>query len=202
MLSSVAILYKVTMIIVMSYNDMISLKSKITIKILEVFFLNEKERFYINEMARRIGEDLSNVYKKLLELKGEGLLLDDNQGKERYFFLNQKYPLLKEYKKIFLKSIGFEETLKKELRKIKGIDSAYLFGSYATGRFSRESDIDILIIGDIDLNEIQKSFLEIQKITGREINSIELTKKDFKKRLRKKDALLEDIFSKKHIRLL
>ncbi len=94
---------------------MISLKSKVTRKTLELFFLNEKERFYVNEIAKRIGEDPANVHKKLSELKEEGLLLDDYQGKERYFFLNKKYPFLKEYKKIVLKGLGFEKALGKEL---------------------------------------------------------------------------------------
>ena len=67
---------------------MISLRSKITQKILNLLFLNEKEKFYVNELAKLIKEDPSNVYKKLLELREEGILSDDFQGKERYFSLN------------------------------------------------------------------------------------------------------------------
>ncbi len=92
---------------------MISLKSKIAQKILEVFFLNEKERFYINEISRRIEEDPSNTYKKLIALKEEGILLDEYQGKERYFSLNKSYPFLREYKRLVLKRVGFEKNLKR-----------------------------------------------------------------------------------------
>lgn len=65
---------------------MISLRSKITQKILNLFFLNEKEKFYVNELAKKIKEDPANVYKKLIELKKEGMLSDEFSGKERYFF--------------------------------------------------------------------------------------------------------------------
>lgn len=181
---------------------MISLRSKITQKILEVFFLNEKERIYVNEMAKRIKEDPANVHKKLLAMKEEGILLDEYQGKERYFFLNKNYPFLKEYKKIILKGFGFEKILREELKKINGINDAYLFGSYVAGKFSEESDIDLLIVGNFDFKKIQKLFLEMQRRLGREINSIELTKKEFNKRLKEKDPLLEDIFSKKNIKIL
>ena len=91
---------------------MLSLRSKIAQKILTLFFLNEKEKFYINELAKLIKEDPANVYKKLIEFKKEGLLSDEFQGKERYFFLNKRYPFLKEYKKIILKGLGFEKVLK------------------------------------------------------------------------------------------
>jgi len=181
---------------------MISLRSKITQKILNLFFLNEKERFYVNELAKLIKEDPANVYKKLLDLKKEGILADEFLGKERYFFLNSKYPFLKEYKKIILKGLGFEKTLKEKLKNLEGVDSVYIFGSYAKNQLSLESDIDILIIGDFDTLKLQKKLLEIQRLTGREINSVELTKKEFEKRMRKKDPFLKDIFSKKYIKIL
>lgn len=181
---------------------MISLRSKITQKILNLFFLNEKEKFYVNELAKLIKEDPSNVYKKLLQLKKEGVLSDEFQGKERYFFLNKKYPFLKEYKKIILRGFGFEKILKEKLKKLKGIDSVYIFGSYAKDRLSLESDIDLLTIGNFDTLEFQKAILEIQRLSGREINSIELTKKELEKRKKEKDPFLKDIFSKKYIKIL
>jgi len=83
---------------------MISLNSKLVRKILNLFFLNSKEKFYVNELARLLKEDPSNIHKKLNALKKEGILLDEFSGKERYFFLNTKYPFLKEYKKIVFKN--------------------------------------------------------------------------------------------------
>ena len=88
---------------------MISLSSKLVQKILNLFFLNTKEKFYVNELARVLKEDPSNIHKKLKDLKQEGILLDEFSGKERYFFLNTKYSFLKEYKKIVLKKVGFEK---------------------------------------------------------------------------------------------
>lgn len=181
---------------------MISLRSRITQKILNLFFLNEKERFYVNELAKEIKEDPKNVYRKLIDFNKEGILLDEFQGKERYFFLNKKYPFLKEYKKIILKGVGFEKILKDKLKTLKGIESAYIFGSYTQNSLSAESDIDILVVGDFDGFKFQKIILDIQKLTGREINPIELTKKEFEDKAREKDPFLKDVFSKKYIKIL
>jgi len=181
---------------------MISLRSKITQKILNLLFLNEKERFYVNELAEKIKEDPANVHKKLIELKKEGILSDEFLGKERYFFLNQKYPFLKEYKKIILKGLGFEKILKEKLSKLKKLDSVYIFGSYAKNRLSLESDIDILIVGDVDTLKLQKVLLEIQRSTGREVNSIELTKKELEKRKKENDEFITDVFSSKYIKII
>ena len=181
---------------------MLSLRSKITRKILNLFFLNRKERFYINELAKLLKEDHSNIHKKLIELRKEGILSDEFSGKERYFFLNSKYPFLKEYRKIILKGFGFEKILKEKLSKLRGVDSAYIFGSYAQNRLSLESDIDLLVIGDVDSLKLQKTLLDIQHFSGREINPIELTKREFEKRRKENDSFLEDIFSKKYIKII
>lgn len=181
---------------------MISLRSKVIKKILTFFFLHEKESFYTNELARLINEDPANTHKKLLELKKEGILNDEFRGKERFFFLNKKYPFLKEYRRLVLKGIGFEKILKDSLKNIKGIESVFIFGSYPKNKILAESDIDLLIIGEPDTVELQKTLVKIQKLIHREINSIQLTKKEFKKRKKQKDPLLEDIFSKKYIKII
>ncbi len=180
---------------------MISLRSKISQKILNLFFLNENKRFYVNELARIIDEDPSNVYKKLLQFKEEGLVIDEFSGKERYFFLNKKYHLIKEYKKIVLKGIGFEKLLKEKLEKIKGIDSAYVFGSYVGDKLSSESDIDILAVGNFNNSIFLKTILTLQKQIGREINTVTFTKEEFNEK-RKKDFFLKDIFSKKYLKII
>ncbi|MCD6528493.1 nucleotidyltransferase domain-containing protein, partial [bacterium] len=59
------------------------------------------------------------------------------------------------------------------MKKIKGVESVYIFGSYAKDKLSLESDIDLLIVGNFDTLKLQKVLLEIQKFTGREINSVE-----------------------------
>ncbi|TRZ83205.1 hypothetical protein D4R86_00990, partial [bacterium] len=67
------------------------IRSKITKKLLNYFFLNQDSRFYVNEIAKIIEEESKNVHKKLIELKEKGLLADEFEGNQRYFFINKKY---------------------------------------------------------------------------------------------------------------
>ncbi len=188
--------------VIINHNVMISFRSKVTQKILNLFFLNENERFYINELAKIIKEDPSNVYKKLIELKDKGLISDEFRGKERFFFLNKSFPLLKEYREIILKQFGFEKILKDELKKIEGINSAYIFGSYVKNKLSVESDIDVLVVGSFDNIKLLKIITKVQKKSGREISVIDFSEKEFEKKMKNKDPFLEDIFSKRYIKIL
>lgn len=181
---------------------MLQFRSKVTRKVLEYFFLNSDQSRYINELAGILGLDAGNLYRKLKEMEREGILISDERGNQKYYSLNKRYSLLKELKRTYEAKYGFINHLKEDLNKLKGIEEAYLFGSYAAGNFQQESDIDILLVGSHSSLEAKRIILPLQKMIGREINIVDLSPKELKSRLRKKDDFIKNIFSKKTIKLL
>jgi predicted nucleotidyltransferase len=141
----------------------ISLKSKITQKILNFFFIHQEDHFYINELSKILNEDCANLYRQLLKLLDEGMLCDEFKGNQRYFFLNTNYRFLNEYKTIINQTFGLEAILKDRLSDIKGIEKAIIFGSYASNQLTSNSDLDILIVGNYDVKKLAKIFTELQK---------------------------------------
>ncbi|MDI6809166.1 MAG: nucleotidyltransferase domain-containing protein [Candidatus Eisenbacteria bacterium] len=180
---------------------MLSLRSQVTQKILGHFFLHEGNAMYVNEMCRRLDVDRGNLIKKLKELEGEGVLKSEWKGNQRYYFLNPSFPLLKEYKKIILKTVGFEHILRKTLQEVKGLRKAILFGSYAQDRMNLSSDIDLLAIGTHSTIDLQKKIAELQKAVDREINVISMSPQEYERK-RKTDSLLKSIGKRKSIPIL
>ena len=172
---------------------MISLRSKVTQKVLAFLFLNNEE-FYARELARRLDLPHGNLIKKLHELERLGLLISEQRGQEKYYKLNNKFSLLKEYKKIVNQSFGFEEKLKETLLKTNGIEKAILFGSYVTKKMERYSDIDLIVIGNHSIIALQKNISKLQKEFNREINVINMSNTEFKQK-RIKDTFLKRVFS-------
>ncbi|MCX5750860.1 MAG: nucleotidyltransferase domain-containing protein [Candidatus Saganbacteria bacterium] len=181
---------------------MISFKSKITIKILDYYFLNPDSRHYINELAKLLELDPKNLDRKLKELEKEGLLKSEFQGKERYFYLNKTFPLLNHYRQIFLKTCGIEHKLREMVKNSEGVKEAYVFGSYAKQKMDASSDIDLLVVGEHSALELQRSISRLQKEIGREINLINMGPEELRKRKKKKDSLVTNIFKSKPIKLL
>ncbi|MCK4553451.1 nucleotidyltransferase domain-containing protein [Candidatus Parcubacteria bacterium] len=181
---------------------MFNLKSKIAIKILGFYFLNNGAKKYLNELSRILNADAGNLDKKLKELEKEGILLSEILGKERYYFLNKKYPLLKEIKKIYELKHGLEAKLLSALKNLKKIKEAYIFGSYAKGNFDPGSDVDILLIGDHSSIEAKKRILELQSQLQREFNIIDLTEAEYLKLKRSKDDFIKNIFKEKIIKII
>ncbi len=180
---------------------MISLRSRITQAVLGYFMLHEGAELYINEMARRFSLDDGNLTRKLKELETEGILRSEPKGKECYYSLNPSFPLLKEYKRLILKTVGFEHRLREALREVKGIQQAILFGSYAADKMNVSSDLDLLVIGKHDTIALQRKIAELQKTTDREINVISMSEEEYKRK-RKTHPLLKSIHQKKSISIL
>lgn len=181
---------------------MIKFNSQIARKLLGYYFINPQAKHYVNELARLLAVDLGNLSRKLTQLEKEGILAAENMGNQKYYFLNKKYPLLKEVKSIYEKNYGLKESLVKILQNLKGLRAAYIFGSYVMGKLDRESDIDILLIGSHSALEAKKSILPLQRRLGREFNIIDFTEAEFKKRKKQKDEFIQNIFKNKIIRII
>jgi predicted nucleotidyltransferase len=180
---------------------MFAFRSKITKKVLGYYFLNPNQSHYINELADMLALDPGNLYRKLDELETEGILVSKNEGRQKYYSLNKKYPLLKEIKRSFEFKYNLPDILKEKLDLIKGLHEAYIFGSYAKNSLQQQSDIDILLIGDHSTLAAKRLILPLQKEIQREINIIDLTPGEFKARRRSGDDFIKNVFSNKKIRL-
>lgn len=154
----------------------------------------------MRDLGRILGEDASNLSKKLRNLENENILLSEENGTKKYF-LNKGYTLLPEVEKIFWGTYGLPQVLSKALKKIPGLMQAFIFGSYAKGSFSEKSDIDILLIGSHSSLAAKRIIIPFQKTLGREFNIIDMTKGEFDKKIRKKDAFLISIMKGKLIQL-
>lgn len=181
---------------------MFGFRSQITIKILRYFLLNPKKRRYVNELADLLEVDPGNLFRKLKELESEGILLSEMEGNQRYFELNKKYPLLRELKHFFRAKYGIEKILKKKLLRLKGLREAYIFGSFARDSLQQESDIDLLLMGSHSSLEAKKLILPIAKEIQREINIVDFSSAEFKKKKKAGDEFLKNIFSRKNIKII
>jgi len=169
---------------------MINLNNKKIQAILAYFFLNNRRSLYLKELSESFNIDKGNLSRYLASLVSEGVLKSEDKGKQKYFSLNREYKFLSELKKMMSADTMPELLLKKSFAKINGLDSAYIFGSYADGKFSDDSDIDVLLIGSHDHISIRREIGVLQKRLGREINAIDYTKEEYNKKVKEKGGFL------------
>jgi len=180
---------------------MISFKSKVTIKILDYFFLSQDAEHYVNELAKILDLDPKNLHRKLEELEKEGLFKSEFRGQQRYFSLNKDFGLFEHYRQIFLKTFGLENKLREIVQSVSGIKKAYIFGSYASDKMDSSSDVDILAIGNHSILDLQKKIGKLQRELRREFNVVNMDETEFNKK-KISDQFVKNILKNKVIELL
>ncbi len=178
---------------------MFNFRSKITVKLLNYFFLNPENCHYINELSNILEVDPGNLFRKLKELESDGVFVSKKQGNQRFFSLNKNYVLLKELKKAFKLKFGLVNFLQESLKSLKGLEEAYLYGSFSKGKAVAESDIDVLLIGNHKSLAAVKCLNVVQKQFKREVNTLDMTKKEFEKK--KKEDFLKNVFKDNPIKI-
>lgn len=181
---------------------MINLKSKVAKKILDYYFVNLGKSHYINELAGILDLDPKNTFRKLEELEAGGLLKSEFRGKQRYFSVNKKSPLLKKYRAILWHVSGWEKNLAHDLKNITGLKQAYIFGSAAKGKMDDNSDIDLLLVGFHSVLAAAKIISRLQKSIGREINAVQMSPQEFAAKKRAKNEFIINILKNKNIKLV
>ncbi|OIO72360.1 MAG: hypothetical protein AUJ85_10460 [Elusimicrobia bacterium CG1_02_37_114] len=149
-----------------------------------------------------LGLDPGNLSKELTELEKDGVFISHVRGRIKLYRLNKNYSFFNELKIIVSKSIGIEGSIRNVLEKIERIEIAIIYGSFASGKETSDSDIDVFIIGNPDDNILNKKISKIEKDIGREINYIVWPRKEVEKKLREKNSFLKEIFTSRKIFLV
>jgi predicted nucleotidyltransferase len=159
-------------------------KSEIRKKIILLLIYNQEKSFYINQIARLVKTSAGNIQRELKKLEESGLLLKEKKGNSLYFKINTASPLFEDFKNIVDKTIGLKNILEKTLKKAKGIDFAFLFGSYVKGDFGPDSDIDLYVIGDVSEKELHRLIKKAEEKIYREINYHLSPREEFQEKMK------------------
>lgn len=101
-----------------------------------------------------------------------GLLRDRHVGNQRRFAANPDFLLYPELRRMVQKTIGLTEPLAAALAPIADrLEEAFVFGSVAEGSDTSESDIDLALIGDVDLFTVSPLIDQAQADLGRPIHA-------------------------------
>lgn len=176
-------------------------KSKTRKALFRLYFTNPEKSYYLRALEREMDIPVSMLRKELISLEKEGLFASSREGNLLYYQLNKKYPLYNELKNITFKTIGAQGALSKKLSSIKGINAAFIYGSYARNQENILSDIDLFIVGKIDENVLIEKVNKIEKELQREINYTLYSKKNFLKKT-ENDPFIKDVLKNKKIFLI
>jgi predicted nucleotidyltransferase len=164
--------------------------SKTRTGILKILLFNPGKEFHLRELSREVSITPIYVKKELDNLRELNLVFSSKKGNLNIYQINKNSPLFSELKSIFLKTEFLAEIIKESVKKLK-VDFAFIYGSFAKGVESEESDIDLFVVGNIEEDKLVGVIQSIEKKVKREINYILWSKDLFVKRAKKHHLLNE-----------
>lgn len=167
-------------------------------EVLRLLFADGSRQLHLRELVRQSGLTLGTLQTEIDKLLASGLLLDRRDGNRRYFRANTTHPLFPDLHNLVLKTAGLREVLADALSQLDSIRVALVFGSVAAGTARADSDVDLLVIGDIGLRTLAPCLRPAAERLGREINPVVMSPADFV-RERSTKPLLVDLLAKKKL---
>jgi predicted nucleotidyltransferase len=163
-------------------------------RVLALLLLNPDKRYHVREIARITGTIAGTLNKELARLADAGILTRVNIGNQVQYSADKHCPVYEELASILRKTAGLVEVLANALVSLEeNIDFALVFGSMASDKATSASDVDLLVIGDVEFSRVAKAVYPSQEILKREINPKVYTQKEWKKLVAKQDGFVKQV---------
>jgi predicted nucleotidyltransferase len=142
--------------------------------------------WFLADLARQIGVAPSSLQREIRSLVDAGVLLRREEGKHVYLKPDPHCPILSELQGIMIKTVGLVDVLRETFASAeKAIRVAFVYGSIARGEEVSESDVDLMVVGDIKLAELSPPLAVAEAKLGREVNPMVFSPEEFGEKVRK-----------------
>lgn len=165
------------------------------LNVLSVLFINPDRAFYQSELMKRTGDTLLQVQRALHRIEDAGLVYKHSEGNRVYYQAAKQHPAFEDIRQVLLKTTGLSDHLREIIGKYKNsIELAFVYGSVAKGAETAESDVDVLIVGDISSRKVSGLFRPLSRKIGREINATIYPMDEYRTKYRKRNRFAKELF--------
>lgn len=161
-------------------------RSDSQMRLLGQLFLHPDREQTMTELEQATGIPQQTISREVKRLLRSGLLADRRVGRVRFLRPDRSSPYYPELAGLLLKALGPRSVLAERLAQLDGVTEAYLFGSWAR-RYEGEpgpppGDIDLVVIGEPDVDEVYEACREAGRALGQEVNPVIMTPGEWRSR--------------------
>lgn len=172
-------------------------------RVLGLLLLHTEQAYHVREIARLTQTQPGTLHKELSRLAEVGILEKMTQGNQVVYRANPQSLVFEELSSILRKTSGLADVLTQALAPIAGqIELALVFGSVASGKAQRHSDIDLLVVGELEFGELVNRLYPCQQILGREINPKLYSTDEWRQVLAENSGFIRELFEKPVINVI
>ncbi len=149
---------------------------------------------HLRELERRSGLNKHGLARELHALRDAGILVSTQVGNQIIYRMNTECPIYDELRSIIRKTVGLAGVLREALAPFADhIDLAYVYGSFAKGEVRPGSDVDLMIVGSVQLREVSSAIRTAGRALRRVINPTSYVSDEYAAELRTEDSFVDRV---------
>ena len=168
-------------------------RSEVQLRILALILLDHRRRWTAEQVEDAIGAPATTVHRELRRALDAGLVIRDDSSRPHAYGAATDSPLYEPLKAILARTVGLEVELSEMLRGAPGVMAAVIHGSWVAGRLRPDSDVDVLVVGDVDLSDLRRRVRPIGRRAGRRIDLTAFRPDEFRRELDARNGFLTKI---------
>src|SRR5437588_7094935 len=163
--------------------------------ILALLYGHPDQSFYYRQITRQLnGLSVGTLQRELETLSQLELIDRSTVGKQVFYRANRSHPAFGELRALVLKTVGAVQVLRSALASMAiRISVAFIYGSMARQEAKAESDIDLLIVGKVALEDVLARVGDVEASLGRAVNPTVYSSAEFKRRLASGNHFLNSV---------
>ncbi len=159
--------------------------------------------FYVRQIARHIDASVGAVRRELEKLAAVDLIVRTSVGNLVFYQVNQGHPVFSEMRALVNKTVGIFNALRSALEPLSDrVSVAFVYGSIARQEERAGSDIDLMIIGNVELDDVLVRLSGAETAVGRAVNPTVYSIREFKRRLEGGNHFLNAVIDGKKVFLI
>lgn len=176
--------------------------SRVRVKVLQAFLSNPGEMFYVRELVRNTKEEINAVRRELNRMEKRGMVKNEERANRLYYRFNKDYLFYPELLALVAKTTGLGDAVIHNKNKIGRIKYAMLTGHFVKRKPHKQTEVDLLIVGDIVLPQIALIVKNAESEMDREINYTAMKEDEFEFRKRRKDPFIQRVLYASRVMLI
>jgi predicted nucleotidyltransferase len=166
-------------------------------RVLGLLLLHPDKTYHVRELARLTGTSAGTLHKELTKLTTGGVLQRQEVGNQVRYSADRVCPVYEELASILRKTSGLADVLAEALSSVETqINLAFVFGSVARGEQQSNSDVDVMLVGNLGFADAVKALHPVQTTLQRELNPVVYSVEEFCRRAASDDPFIREVLAK------
>jgi predicted nucleotidyltransferase len=145
-------------------------RSEMQLELLGLLLLQPERSWTLQELARGLAAPSSSVHRELGRAEQAGIVTRDASTRPHRFAAATDDAFYEPLVGLLGRSVGVEQDLRAALDGQPGVLAAVIHGSWAGGSRRPDSDIDVLVVGEVDLRDLRRHLRPIGERAGRTLD--------------------------------